>query len=109
MNNGQLWLNLWSFGRFNLGLSDEEFWHLTLAQFNALAKRYDEQQERQDYRAALICTVLAEINRDRKKRPRPFKPEDFMPKRGRKQKPMTDEQMLAQAKIITAALGGKVE
>jgi hypothetical protein len=75
------WLEIWSFGRFNLALGEEEFWRLTLAQYDALAARYKEGQEWHDYRAALICSVNAEINRDRKKRARPFSPKDFMPGR----------------------------
>ena len=53
---------------------------MTLAQFDALARRYKDEQRRLDYRSAMICSILAEINRDRKRRPRPFSPDDFMPK-----------------------------
>jgi hypothetical protein len=31
------------------------------------------------YPAALICSVLANVNRDAEKRPEPFQPADFMP------------------------------
>lgn len=34
----------------------------------------------QDYvQAAIICSVIANVNRDSKKRPAPFTPEDFLP------------------------------
>lgn len=59
-----------------------------------------------DYRAALICTILAEINRDRKKRPKPFKPMDFMPQRERKH--LNDEQIKKRLESINMMLGGKV-
>ena len=36
--------------------------------------------EEQGYRqAAIICSVIANVNRDAKKRPRPFIAEDFLP------------------------------
>ena len=36
--------------------------------------------EEQGYiQAAIICSVIANVNRDAKKRPRPFIPEDFLP------------------------------
>ena len=33
------------------------------------------------YQAGIICYVLAEINRDAKVKPEPYKPEDFIPER----------------------------
>ena len=40
---------------------------------------YEEQQKREDARFALVCSVLAEINRDPKSRKTPYRVEDFMP------------------------------
>lgn len=51
-----------------------------MAQFDSLCARHKEDQRRLDYRTALICTYLAEPHRNRKKRSKPFIPEDFMPK-----------------------------
>jgi len=61
----------------------------------------------QDYRSALICTLLAEVNRDRKKRPKPFKPQDFMPQRETHR--MSEDQVKSRLAAINYALGGKVE
>jgi hypothetical protein len=36
-------------------------------------------EERADVRAGIIAAVIANANRDRKKRPDPFTPADFMP------------------------------
>jgi len=36
-------------------------------------------EERADVRAGIIAAVIANANRDRKKRPEPFTPADFMP------------------------------
>lgn len=86
-------------------MSEGEFWSLTLAQFNSLAKRYAFEQETLDYRGALICSIIAEVNRDKKKRSRPFTPKDFMLKKKVK---LTVEQMKNQIEAINIALGGEV-
>jgi hypothetical protein len=39
-------------------LGEEEFWGLTLAQFDALTERYHQRRERADYRAAIICSHI---------------------------------------------------
>jgi hypothetical protein len=79
---------------------------LTLKEFDALSSRYKDTQYRLDYRAALICSVLAEINRDRKRRPKAFKPEDFMPQKPKKMNP---KQMDNSLKIITQMMGGDIK
>ena len=83
---------MWAFAIYDLGLSDEGFWKLTLKRFAALAERYHLSIERQHYHAALICAVLANIHRDPKKS-QPFSPADFMPGY-RKKEPQTPQQML---------------
>ncbi len=102
------WLSLWAFARYDLRLSDAEFWDLSFEQFNALAERYIQDQENQDLRAALICSLLANINRDTKKRRTPFEVKDFMPQR-RPLKPKTDEQMKDDLIALTIALGGEIK
>ena len=84
---------LWAIGRFDLHLSEDEYNKLTLTQFNALMERFQVQQEWQNYRAALICSVLANIYRDSKKG-KAFTPQDFMPGQRREQHKQTPEQML---------------
>ena len=36
-------------------------------------------EERADLRAAIVASTIANVNRDSKRRPQPFKPVDFMP------------------------------
>ena len=86
---------------------EDEFWELTLKEFNALVERYEANLERADYRAALICSVLANTVRDRKRKRIPYTPDDFMT--NKKSKIQTDKQMFAQVEAINAILGGKVE
>ena len=73
------------------------------------------QTERSDYRAALVCTVIANANRDPAKKKDPFTTDDFMPQTGAKKqspkqsKEQTPDQMLAVVRMWNAALGGNVE
>jgi len=50
--------------------------------------------------------MLAEINRDRKKRTKAFEPQDFMPKKA-KTKQMSDEDMRIHLGVINKVLGGE--
>lgn len=80
--------------------------HLNLKRFNALVKRYSLDLERQYHHAGLICSVLANIYRDPKKRKKPYTAQDFMP---RKEKPrQTAEEMMRNAKAIVKSLGGEI-
>jgi hypothetical protein len=98
---------LWASGRYDLGLTEDEFWNLTLKEFNALLVRFKDAQDWQNYRAAMICAVVANTVRSSKKKARAWTPSDFMPIRERKV--MTDKQMFAQVQANNALLGGKVE
>ena len=98
---------MWAFGRYNLGLSESDFWYLTLREFNALSERFKENQKWLNYRSALICSIIANVNRNPKKKSKAWTPDDFMP--AREQKMMTDEQMYAQVQAINVILGGEVK
>lgn len=94
-------------------MTAKEFWRLTPALFFELWQRWDEEQERADYRAAQIVCVIANVNRGKNKPP--AKIQDFMPKRdrkktkeGKKPKQTVDEQ-IAMARKITLAFGGTVK
>ena len=72
------------------------------------------EQERRDWgRTASLMALLANCNRDSKRKPSPYKPDDFMPDFDGKRKPqprraMTNEEMLAAAQRINRMMGGKV-
>jgi len=74
-----------------------------------LAKEYAGEQETLNFRTALLCSIIAEVNRDRKKRNRPYTPEDFMPKKKIKKVELTNEQMRQQLEMLNVALGGEVK
>jgi hypothetical protein len=67
-------------------------------------KRFNESQERLDYHAGLITSMIANVNRDPKKNPTPYQPEDYMPGKKKKQLPvpMDIDHMI----IMNAAMGG---
>jgi len=94
-------------GRYDLGLSEDEFWELTLKELNALVERHESNHGWLNYRAALICSIIA--NSVPHKGDKIFTYADFMPKmKPRKSKPQTAEQMLATVKMLHAAYGEKV-
>lgn len=67
-------------------------------------------QTRADWRAALGASVLAEVNRDRKKRSDPYTVANFMPEfglRANEDEGQTPEQMLTIVEIFNAAFGGR--
>lgn len=95
---------MWAFGRFDLHLGEDEFWGLTLREFNALSERHKDNQDWLNYRSALICAVMA--NMWRGKNTKAFIPNDFMPKK--EHKGQTAEQMLFTVKMLNAAFGGTI-
>lgn len=98
------WLELWAIARYDLKLSDREFWDLSADQFSALLKRRSIELERQDFHAAQICCTLANIFRDKKSKA--YQPADFMPNPKRKTK-QTPDQMLEIVKGWQAFYGKK--
>lgn len=88
-----------------MGLSDVEFWGLTLAQFDALAERYQDNQQRLDFRSALICAVIANVNRS--KESKIFTPSDFMAQSKADDSNQTSDAMLQRLIQVTVASGGK--
>lgn len=65
---------------------------------------YRHREERLDFRAALIAAMIANANRDPKKRRKPYQPQDFMPRYERKAQ--TWEQQLRVVRALNAAFGG---
>jgi hypothetical protein len=79
-----------------------------LAQFNALVDQYKAKERAKSYRAAMICSVIAEVNRDHKRRKKPFTPEDFLPKE-KKEKVVSNPQMRRAVERINQMLGGETK
>lgn len=77
-----------------------------MAQFDALLRQYIEEQKKLDSRTALICAVLANINRNPKKKSKAFNVEDFMPKYEKVRQVQTPEEMLETVKLWNKTLRG---
>lgn len=91
-----------------MDLKPNEFWKLTPAEFTKYANGYRRREKNNLYGFALVASVIAEVNRDRKKRINPYTPNDFMPKENQKRKPVqTVDEQLAIVKILNQAFGGK--
>jgi hypothetical protein len=79
------WDDAWAIGRFDLGLSEEEFWALTPRKFRALLKRLNRRERENEWLNARIIATIYNVNLDPKKRTKPYQAEDFM--RTEKKKP----------------------
>lgn len=100
------WIELWAIARYDLELSEKEFWCLSIDQLDALLKRRNLELERQDFHAAMVCSTMANIFRNKKSRP--YQPTDFIPNAKRKAK-QTPEQMIAIIQGWQAFYGKKNE
>jgi len=97
---------MWSVARFQLGLSDEEFFDITPLQFEYLTKRYEQERDTLDFRAGIVASTVANCNRG--KGQKAFKPKDFMPDYGGADSKATKgpNQMKMMAMTLNALYGG---
>lgn len=89
-------------------LDNEFFWSLTPFEYSLLVDKYQDREAMKDYRAGVIAVILAESNRDKKKKKNPYTVSDFFPslknmKVSKKQK--TPEELFRIAEQITEAMG----
>lgn len=68
---------------------------------NAFVKRFELENELANRRTARICCLLANINRDKKHKKKPFTEDDFMPKVEKPKKRQTVKQMETVLKMLT--------
>lgn len=100
--------SLWAFGRYDLGLTDADFWALTPRQYAELMERRREDLHRQDLRIGVLCALVANLLGGDKSKV--FEPEDFCitPKKGAPPaRAQTPEDMLIIVELLNAAHGGK--
>lgn len=96
---------MWSIGRFDLQLAEDEFWSLTPVEFHALTGRLSVMKKWGDFRTGIIASTIANVNRGKRKKA--YKPADFMPKEESRSGKRTWQDQLAWVEMINAALGGK--
>lgn len=87
--------------RYDLGLTEAEFWDLTPAQFVALNKRHLIHRQMDDYRSGVIAAVMCNLHRS--KDSPALQPSDFFSSLPEvKPKAMSGQQILDRCREITA-------
>lgn len=89
-----------------MGMSVERAMSLTPEEFGYEYEGWKLREEKADRRVARICAVIANVNRNTKKRPEPFTEEDFIPKFDVPEKKTNDE-LFNSVLAINKAFGGK--
>lgn len=88
---------MWSIAVYDLRLTTEQFFKLSLRQFNALVERHHQFQMQDDMRAGQLCSLVAGMF-GKKKDGSSFNPGDFFPSLRElpqfQQKEMSGEDML---------------
>jgi hypothetical protein len=64
-------------------------------------------EERADLRSAIVASTVANAHRDPKRRRKPFRPLDFMPRFDETKRPKGVESMLNFVEMFNTALGGR--
>lgn len=72
------WRETWALGRVDLGLSEDEFWHLSPGLFDALWARVEAAHERALEGHAMVCAAVTNVHIDPEKGS-PVSPDYFMP------------------------------
>jgi hypothetical protein len=85
---------------------------LTIPQIKELEKQWINKNRFLDIHMATITSILVNTNRDYKKHPEPFSPDDFVLFRDKKEKPsqsreQTLDEQLNAIRLLNAAMGGK--
>lgn len=72
------WRETWALGRYDLGLAEDEFWHLSPGLFDALWHRVELAHERTLEGHAMVCAAVTNVHIDPEKSS-PVSPDFFMP------------------------------
>lgn len=62
-----------------MGLRPTEFWSMTFWEYTTFSNSIKEEQSRLWWHTSSLLCMQANLNRDSKKRPTPYKPQDFHP------------------------------
>lgn len=91
---------LWSLGTQILGMTSEEFWSLTLEEFDARLERHKEAEKRTDIRFGMFCSVY--INSKLKQGARQYQPGEWFGHH-KPEPEQSDDQMLAFMRAFSEA------
>jgi hypothetical protein len=93
-------LELWSIGRYDLKLSDSDFWGLSFKEFDTLRARQAQAERREWERAALVVATIFNVNRAKNRRA--LKVDDIIGKDPfKKKRRQTAREMLDALRVIT--------
>lgn len=97
-----------------LRMSDKEFLRRTPHEVSLLMNANITRMEIEDGRFGVLCSLIANIHRDKKKQSKPYTAIDFMPNRrnpgtgAKKGKKQSTSEQIQHFKAITALFGGTV-
>lgn len=83
----------------------DEFDRLRLDEVSDLVDAWSERESRHDLRAGIIGSILANVHRDQKRAPLPFRPSDLFPSLTRYEPEPTDKDIELRFDAIAAMLG----
>lgn len=78
---------------------------LTPEEFREVVEGWKIREEREDRRIGRLCSLIANVNRNPKKRSKAFTEEDFIPKAKVKKK-QTNDEMMSMVLAMNKAYGG---
>jgi len=89
-------------------MSGEELGRLDPGDVHKLLEAWRERERRRDVRVGQVCALLAEVNRDRERRPQPFHPADFFPSlEDLRPPPPGDEELEAKLDALSQTRGDR--
>lgn len=91
---------MWAFGRLDIGLSDAEFWDMTIEEFTALSKRQKQRERMLNYRAGITAAAVLNVNRG--KTQEAVSPFDFFGEDRSGPVGMTDAQIMSECNAAYA-------
>jgi len=96
---------VWSIGRFDLRLTDEQFWRLTPKEYAALIERWRQNQDLEFQRMGTIAALIQNAYRGKGKA---LTPADFNPFTAKKisRRKKTSPELLKTIETINRLMGG---
>lgn len=94
-------------GRYDLGLTSEEFYTLQPRQLDALIKRHEREKQETEFLSAQIASCIVNFSMAHPKKP--LQPRDFMPSEWAKRKPTEDKPKRRARQMIATEVRATME
>ena len=104
-------MDLWSFARYTLRLSEEDFWRLTLRKLAALRRRHDAECKRIELKIEQTCGIIvaAVVNSSMCRSGKALEFWRFMPSNWGKEEEMEQRQAEADVRSVFSRMVGNGE